>query len=96
MSPSRRPWRVWVHDIGPNYSFTRREAALERAAQLVAGDYAKVTVIDLDHTRWPLERNLFRHDAPPMAQIMDEATFIWRDVAQLANSENQAQKETAQ
>lgn len=34
----RRPWRVHVHDIGPNWSFADETRARELAARLVSGD----------------------------------------------------------
>lgn len=43
----RRPWRVFVWDIGPTFSFGSKERAFTRAHELL-GEYTKVSVTDFD------------------------------------------------
>lgn len=85
MAP-RRPWRVHVHDIGPNFSYTSRAAAMRRAAQLVAdldqgGEaYAQVTVYNADDAHWPMRRWCYRwRQAPVLQKLMTDPYHGWVD-----------------
>lgn len=60
----RRPWKVFVRDIGPSYSFASEQAARDRASALtgpvfslggaLVGDWGNVLVYSLDDIdrRW--------------------------------------------
>jgi hypothetical protein len=44
-NPNRRPWKVFVHDVGPSWSFATEEAAERRAVE-ACGEYAHVSVYE--------------------------------------------------
>jgi hypothetical protein len=58
VSAPRRPWKVFVRDIGPSYSFASEQAARDRASALVGpefslghalvGNWSNVLVYNLD------------------------------------------------
>lgn len=71
-----RPWKVFVRDIGPTFSFVHEHSARVKAARLVSpggcgenGSYAEVIVSNLygvapaDYTR-----TVYRCDGPPRIQ----------------------------
>lgn len=73
-SPMRRPWKVFVFDIGPSFSFASEERAVERASALVASEYAAVSVYQVDQeirSATGLTRTVFRHDAEPTVERFD-------------------------
>ena len=58
----RRPWRVHVREIGPDYSFGSEARAHERALVLLS-EYATVDVWEsvLESSRlWPMRRTVWR------------------------------------
>lgn len=62
----RRPWRVHVHHVGPDYAYKTEERAVERALACLDDGYAAVSVYrtpselaDLD----PLRRSVYRRRA---------------------------------
>lgn len=62
MNKRRRPWKVHVRDIGPNFSFATRRAAERRARELLVAPHSYATVDVYDVNQFPPERIVFRHD----------------------------------
>lgn len=82
MAATKRPWRVFVRDIGPSYSFGHWSAAWKRAVALVDGSwhdvmYAQVLVYDVST---PIgERWVFTPDAPQgERQTFDRESASWK------------------
>jgi len=77
---SKRPWKVFVRDIGPTFSFTHEADARARAEALVGsqtligcrlyGPYAEVLVyesnIDIPVAEW--RRTVYRYDRPTVEE----------------------------
>lgn len=86
---TRRPWKVFVHSIGPKFSYATEDKARAMAARLVGpafdhgkynqGNYERVTVYDADS--WgrrgvPIERTVYRgNGAVYTERLLDGA---WR------------------
>lgn len=69
-----RPWKAFVRDIGPTYSFATAERAHARARDLV-GDYAEVLVYAVGGD---LERWVYRYDREgPRRQVFLDGQ--WRE-----------------
>jgi hypothetical protein len=90
MSATRRPWRVHVHDIGPNFSFASEEKARALAARLVSGEtwdggptkgllgaYSKVTVFTglLEGGGALMRRTIYAHGKEPVHEEIGPHTF---------------------
>lgn len=70
-SRERRPWKVFVRDVGPTFSFARPEDAHARAAGLVEGEYADVIVFGTDDPIAPLatmRRTRYRPGVAPVEE----------------------------
>lgn len=86
MNARRRPWRVFVQEIGPTYSFANESRARARAEELIERErYAAVDVYQADE-RAPFRRTRYRFDAPPVEQVLDlddvlpGERFGWKNV----------------
>lgn len=71
-----RPWKVFVHDIGPTFTYASPEKAHAKAAGLVP-EYARVSVYN-SGAELPLRRTLYRFDGPPTEQ--EFGADGWKDV----------------
>jgi hypothetical protein len=69
---TKRPWKVFVHDIGPTFSYATEVRARERAQDLVSPKgpdcYGKVTVYDVFRT--PIQRTLYQFEKEPVEQVL--------------------------
>lgn len=68
----RRPWKVFVRDIGPTFSFATPIRAHARAAELV-GEFAEVLVYSTEGER---RRTVYRYDRPARDEVFEEGQ--WR------------------
>ena len=73
---TRRPIKVFVHDIGPTYSFASPDAAAARVAELIP-EYAQVTVTDETDHRTMMTHLVVRPDRPPVVERYDMSVFNW-------------------
>ena len=81
-----RPWRVFVRDIGPSFSFSTEERARARAVALTDGSlpdtYAEVLVYSVTPARpetW--RRTIYRPNQEPVTQELRAGS--WGRVAGL-------------
>lgn len=67
MTKRRRPWKVFVHDIGPTFTFASAERAHAKAQEVMEAEhYAMITVYDASDTK--LERTAYRFDQEPVVE----------------------------
>lgn len=82
-----RPWKVFVPDIGPSFSFATEAAAHRRAQALIDGEfvigstlyggYGRVFVYEVGGVGWV--RTLYQLDKSPSTQRLDLDTMRWVD-----------------
>ena len=86
MTTTRRPWKVFVRDIGPTFAFATEVAARERALQLVSpvgfkvgknwvGCYSEVLVYDA--YAYPVVRTIYRPHTYLVDQVFDRNEHRW-------------------
>lgn len=81
----RRPWRVHVHDVGPNYSYRSEERARARAVELVSSStpahdrYAHVTVWEssIEGDLWPLRRSVYSYSGTVRHELFERGASGW-------------------
>lgn len=70
-----RPWKVFVRDVGPIFSFGT-EAPARRRAEALAREYAEVLVYDVSPTT-PLTRSVYRFGREaPLEERFEDGTWI--------------------
>lgn len=85
MTKRRRPWHVFVRDIGPTYTFGTEEAANRRAVDLVTtGDvhnagavYGEVLVYSVGR-EWenPPRRRVHRYEKSPVDEMLVDGRWV--------------------
>ncbi len=86
---SKRPFRVYVHDIGPNFSYSTPERAFERVRQLIEEErYATVTLFIPSHSvpdedpRVLLRRIRFQSDGLVREEIISRrGSHLWQNIS---------------
>jgi len=83
----RRPWKVFVRDIGPTFSFANEAAARARAVDLISGEvvigdtlygnYAEVLVWGPETSPDLMRRTVYRHDGTTETQRLERDPFGW-------------------
>ncbi len=76
----RRPWRVHVVEIGPNFSFSTEARARKRAEDLTREEYAMVHVYDI-WEEFPLHRYVYRYGVPGFeTQVFELGGDGWKRI----------------
>jgi hypothetical protein len=79
-----RPWRVFVLDVGPTYTFATEDAAKARAEALVGPEFVlngKLVggwgdVLVYDALAFPLVQTRYRPGQPPVTERMVEGRWV--------------------
>lgn len=79
----KRPWVVFVRDIGPTFTFASEANARQRACDLTAAEYAEVHVWTHEiHADDPhlLRRSIYRDGQLHHDQVFPHGGHAWQDV----------------
>lgn len=73
---TRRPWTVFVHDIGPTFTYATEERAHAKAQALAGAPdyYGKVTVYNA--LAFPPERTRYGFDMEPVAERFEPSGWV--------------------
>ena len=91
----RRPWKVFVRDIGPSYTFATKEAAIARAEALIGPEFALngalvgnwSDVLVYDAFVHPPRHIRYRQGHEPVVEVFNGAHWIEEPLANIIAQE---------